>query len=575
MRFTRTIYFRFIVVFVLFFLFMSSIILYAYNINNKEMKKKNINLINEQMYYSLNYLSDDLSRIEEKTISFNYDSDIKNIMLSYDYLSYNELSTHINSLAGKIDTMYTTSRFIKNIDFYLPIVKKVISKTKNHLLIKDLDDLSYAKIKDTYRVAENKLYLDNNNNFFFLDTNSFFIGQSDMNEYLFCIEFDKSALDDLFSTFVAYEGSNVYMIDNSGKILYTSPGSETVDYDTLYKSSNMIEVSGKKYIVLREDSVKSQLFLIMTINERNFNKYSNNISIIYAVLFFMLMLLVVLSAIYFSRLVQKPIKLITDATRNIEKGDFNIRIDYKKNNEFKILCNRFNRMSQRLSSLVNEVYQKNILINQAQLKQLQSQINPHFLYNSFFILSRMIKSNDNKNGYRFVNHLASYFEHITRSDKDVCMLSKEISHMNDYIAIQKVRYGDKLIINQQDRLEDKDKDIIVPRLILQPIIENYFKYSRLNDADKIIFEITFRKENDFICIEFSDNVGTIDQRTLSELKNELHSEKINQNYTGLININKRLKIAFGNESGVFIDNIPGGGVRTIIRIYASHGRKTG
>ena len=539
------------------------------------MKKKNINLINEQMYYSLNYLSDDLSRIEEKTISFNYDSDIKNIMLSYDYLSYNELSTHINSLAGKIDTMYTTSRFIKNIDFYLPIVKKVISKTKNHLLIKDLDDLSYAKIKDTYRVAENKLYLDNNNNFFFLDTNSFFIGQSDMNEYLFCIEFDKSALDDLFSTFVAYEGSNVYMIDNSGKILYTSPGSETVDYDTLYKSSNMIEVSGKKYIVLREDSVKSQLFLIMTINERNFNKYSNNISIIYAVLFFMLMLLVVLSAIYFSRLVQKPIKLITDATRNIEKGDFNIRIDYKKNNEFKILCNRFNRMSQRLSSLVNEVYQKNILINQAQLKQLQSQINPHFLYNSFFILSRMIKSNDNKNGYRFVNHLASYFEHITRSDKDVCMLSKEISHMNDYIAIQKVRYGDKLIINQQDRLEEKDKDIIVPRLILQPIIENYFKYSRLNDADKIIFEITFRKENDFICIEFSDNVGTIDQRTLSELKNELHSEKINQNYTGLININKRLKIAFGNESGVFIDNIPGGGVRTIIRIYASHGRKTG
>jgi two-component system sensor histidine kinase YesM len=521
------------------------------------------------------YLSDDLSRIEEKTISFNYDSDIKNIMLSYDYLSYNELSTHINSLAGKIDTMYTTSRFIKNIDFYLPIVKKVISKTKNHLLIKDLDDLSYAKIKDTYRVAENKLYLDNNNNFFFLDTNSFFIGQSDMNEYLFCIEFDKSALDDLFSTFVAYEGSNVYMIDNSGKILYTSPGSETVDYDTLYKSSNMIEVSGKKYIVLREDSVKSQLFLIMTINERNFNKYSNNISIIYAVLFFMLMLLVVLSAIYFSRLVQKPIKLITDATRNIEKGDFNIRIDYKKNNEFKILCNRFNRMSQRLSSLVNEVYQKNILINQAQLKQLQSQINPHFLYNSFFILSRMIKSNDNKNGYRFVNHLASYFEHITRSDKDVCMLSKEISHMNDYIAIQKVRYGDKLIINQQDRLEEKDKDIIVPRLILQPIIENYFKYSRLNDADKIIFEITFRKENDFICIEFSDNVGTIDQRTLSELKNELHSEKINQNYTGLININKRLKIAFGNESGVFIDNIPGGGVRTIIRIYASHGRKTG
>lgn len=575
MRFTRTIYFRFIVVFVLFFLFMSSIILYAYNINNKEMKKKNINLINEQMYYSLNYLSDDLSRIEEKTISFNYDSDIKNIMLSYDYLSYNELSTHINSLAGKIDTMYTTSRFIKNIDFYLPIVKKVISKTKNHLLIKDLDDLSYAKIKDTYRVAENKLYLDNNNNFFFLDTNSFFIGQSDMNEYLFCIEFDKSALDDLFSTFVAYEGSNVYMIDNSGKILYTSPGSETVDYDTLYKSSNMIEVSGKKYIVLREDSVKSQLFLIMTINERNFNKYSNNISIIYAVLFFMLMLLVVLSAIYFSRLVQKPIKLITDATRNIEKGDFNIRIDYKKNNEFKILCNRFNRMSQRLSSLVNEVYQKNILINQAQLKQLQSQINPHFLYNSFFILSRMIKSNDNKNGYRFVNHLASYFEHITRSDKDVCMLSKEISHMNDYIAIQKVRYGDKLIINQQDRLEEKDKDIIVPRLILQPIIENYFKYSRLNDADKIIFEITFRKENDFICIEFSDNVGTIDQKTLSELKNELHSEKINQNYTGLININKRLKIAFGNESGVFIDNIPGGGVRTIIRIYASHGRKTG
>ncbi len=575
MRFTRTIYFRFIVVFVLFFLFMSSIILYAYNINNKEMKKKNINLINEQMYYSLNYLSDDLSRIEEKTISFNYDSDIKNIMLSYDYLSYNELSTHINSLAGKIDTMYTTSRFIKNIDFYLPIVKKVISKTKNHLLIKDLDDLSYAKIKDTYRVAENKLYLDNNNNFFFLDTNSFFIGQSDMNEYLFCIEFDKSALDDLFSTFVAYEGSNVYMIDNSGKILYTSPGSETVDYDTLYKSSNMIEVSGKKYIVLREDSVKSHLFLIMTINERNFNKYSNNISIIYAVLFFMLMLLVVLSAIYFSRLVQKPIKLITDATRNIEKGDFNIRIDYKKNNEFKILCNRFNRMSQRLSSLVNEVYQKNILINQAQLKQLQSQINPHFLYNSFFILSRMIKSNDNKNGYRFVNHLASYFEHITRSDKDVCMLSKEISHMNDYIAIQKVRYGDKLIINQQDRLEEKDKDIIVPRLILQPIIENYFKYSRLNDADKIIFEITFRKENDFICIEFSDNVGTIDQRTLSELKNELHSEKINQNYTGLININKRLKIAFGNESGVFIDNIPGGGVRTIIRIYASHGRKTG
>lgn len=288
--------------------------------------------------------------------------------------------------------------------------------------------------------------------------------------------------------------------------------------------------------------------------------------------FVMLLVLSVLSIaviIFFSywiyRMIHKPLRSLVSAFRRVESGNMDISIPYKTAFEFGYLYRQFNAMISRLNTLIQEVYEQKIHSQRAELKQLQSQINPHFLYNSFFVLKRMIAAGDNKNAISFVEHLGNYFQYITRNADDEVTLEAEWLHARNYAEIQMVRFRKRL------RTDFFDKpctyaSLNVPRLIIQPLLENAYQYGLQNKITDGIIRVSFEVKMELICIAVEDNGEELTDEQLSMLEAKLNSHNEHMETTGLINVHRRLQLKFGTDAGVLVKRSSLGGLRTEICI---------
>lgn len=144
-----------------------------------------------------------------------------------------------------------------------------------------------------------------------------------------------------------------------------------------------------------------------------------------------------------------------------------VSINYQTANEFMDLYEGFNKMVSRLDGLIEKVYVQEILTKKMELKQLQAQIIPHFLYNSYFILHRMIKERDFENATNLSMYMGKHFQYITRNALDEVFLYKEVEQVKNYVEIQILRFTGRLEI-EFGQLEEKFNEIMVPRMVEYP-----------------------------------------------------------------------------------------------------------
>ncbi len=284
-------------------------------------------------------------------------------------------------------------------------------------------------------------------------------------------------------------------------------------------------------------------------------------------------ILVVLAyGVIVSRMLQKPVQILSEGFRKVEMGDFAVRLNRKGEDEFAVLYQRFNTMVEKLEQLINENYVKELYAQRAVYRQLQSQINPHFLYNSFFVLQNMIQDEDNENAAEFTCSLSRYFKFITRTEQEEVPLSEEVEHAGAYLDIMKKRYGHRLEYSISCR-DDTCLDIMTPRLILQPFIENVFihGFHGKRETIKIILEVfqgnrpRQEQAGDFTWIMIEDNGSGMVKQRLEKLLEEL-SQSSEKNTSAIFNINRRLRIKFGTEYGVTVENSEKGGLRIWLRL---------
>ena len=161
-------------------------------------------------------------------------------------------------------------------------------------------------------------------------------------------------------------------------------------------------------------------------------------------------------------------------------------------------------MVKELKTLIEQSYKQKILVQRAEMKQLQSQINPHFLYNSFFILNTMARTEDYENIEKFTEQLGRYFQFITRSAADEVPLEKEVEHARVYTEIQAMRYSNRIKAYFEE-LPEEFWGIVVPRLILQPIIENAFEHGLGMVKKNGILTVSFEKLQNGLHIIIENN----------------------------------------------------------------------
>ncbi|WP_158082398.1 histidine kinase [Paenibacillus ferrarius] len=279
---------------------------------------------------------------------------------------------------------------------------------------------------------------------------------------------------------------------------------------------------------------------------------------------------VVLFSLYMYRLIHRPLQKLIRAFRKVESGDLQVALAYKSSDEFHDLYEQFNYMVTHLNKLVFEVYEQKIRVQQSELKQLQSQINPHFLYNSFYLLYRMTKANDFDNSTRFSKYLGDYFQYVTRNGVEEVPLELELQHVRALCEIQTIRFSGHITFSI-DQLEEVFKTFMVPRLILQPLVENAyqhgFEFEHENRHVKIRFTtVTHDSGSVLLFVSVEDNGKGMMADELEHWQGWLNGKEQPTEITGVLNVHRRLRLKYGDLAGVRIASRPSGGLSVSIVI---------
>jgi Predicted signal transduction protein with a C-terminal ATPase domain len=277
-------------------------------------------------------------------------------------------------------------------------------------------------------------------------------------------------------------------------------------------------------------------------------------------------LLVVVFSYWIYRLIHWPIKLLVVSFRKVEKGDLGVRVSHRNRDEFGYLYGQFNHMVDRIQVLIHEVYEQQIRSQQSELKQLQSQINPHFFYNSFFILQGYVRMREYELADRMFHHLGSYFQFITRSGAETVPLGVEMKHAASYVEIQKIRFSGTIAVEWEDVPESWNRTV-VPRLIVQPLIENAYVHGLENKTANGKLRIRIREETaDKLTIDVEDNGESLNEESLNRLRRSIETSDRAMETTGILNVHRRLRLKFGPGCGLSLSRSELGGLKARLTI---------
>ncbi|MDI4647041.1 sensor histidine kinase [Cohnella hashimotonis] len=274
------------------------------------------------------------------------------------------------------------------------------------------------------------------------------------------------------------------------------------------------------------------------------------------------------------RLIHRPLVKLGFAFRRVEDGSLNFTIQHRKRDEFGYLYASFNDMVGRLDNLIQDVYKAKIRFQQSELKRLQSQINPHFLFNNHFILSRLIKSQNYETAERFSRYIGEYLQFITRDAAEEMTLEREVAHALVYIELQTFSFASRVAVDVGP-LPESARQLLVPRLILQPIIENAYKYTFERKIAGGRLGIRFEAEEEgLVRILIEDSGDSLDDVAIEELNRRLTvSPDDAAESTGLVNIHQRIRIRLGPPSGLRFGRSSLGGLLVELTLKQTKGEE--
>lgn len=567
---------RLLIVFIIITIPIFLIGLNFYKKNVSTLRQEYINTVKVQINNYLSNLEFEYQKIGTIQYSFIIDTDIYSLVNTGSYMDNFNKTMAIKSLQNKLNAIKSSNDYITEASVYIPSIHKVISAAgSSRYIIDDYSEAFMQEVQDRLeQKSKNKLLLKNEIALIMayppkqnlIESKPFFIS-----EIILSKEKIKKDLDVLMS----YENGGFYLYDNAGNEIISGKGNERISKQ-VFKVVNgkdmdgeIVTVMRQKYLVVREHSEALNITLVNYIDEAILSKsiraYQKWLWLILSA--FLVMLLIYVHVI--DKYINEPITVMIETFKKLETGNFNIKIDYHPKDEFKVLYKQFNKMVQRVNELVLQVYEQTIFTQRAELKQLQAQINPHFLYNSFFLLHRLIKKKD-PNAVEFSKTLGDYFKYITQNSMDQVLFEDEVNHGRIYANMQAMRFAGRIEV-KFEALPMELSHILVPKLILQPIIENAFEHGLEDKVKDGKLNIGFRLIPKGCIISIEDNGKVINHEKLYELEATIHNEGVDEQHTGMRNIHRRLQLAFSSDSGLVLTALNGGGLKTDIIIKYKKG----
>ncbi len=270
--------------------------------------------------------------------------------------------------------------------------------------------------------------------------------------------------------------------------------------------------------------------------------------------------------------ITRPIKELCRVTGQISEGDFSVRAGVRTQDEISVLADSINDMSEKLEVMVTKIKEDERKMQYAELRLLQEQINPHFLYNTLDTIVWLIEGGDADKAVNVVVSLSEFFRLVLSKGKEFISIQDEEQHIRSYLEIQQARYRD--ILDYEIRIEKELYEYKILKLTLQPLVENSLyhgiKYKRAKG--KILITGRLEKQEDAegkIYFSVEDNGVGMDKEELEKLRVEISRPcKETEKGFGLANVNERIRMNFGAEYGMKIDSEKGKGTKVSIIIPA-------
>jgi len=563
-----SIFIKLVAIFLLASVILSSIYMYSYTSSLNLLKKERITAV------------DTAGKEYLKTLDHQVENIKRSIYYTYAYQDWSDLATcrgqvddysilqQIVIAKERIQAIAAISDMVEEVTVDFPEWGRTISTLSG---LNDFDYNQWNNIKmppDSVGAQivyyEGKAYL----------TSKYQLPNPELFSITVKISFDK------FQSMFSYNGIspadvNTYLFDiKTNQVLLTKTSSDENNSELLEKVSSayftgdahpVVLAGNEKYVLLDSTSGYSGIRVVNAIKMNAltapFTKQQQ------LVILFMVIITatILLMFVYINRSLIKPINKIVQAFKPLERGEFNVRLAVNTSDEIGVLFSSFNHMVGNIDSLVKEVYEKELLVQKSNFKQLQSQINPHFLYNSFYALSSMIKIGDEENATAFCNYLAAYYQYITRNAVETVAIDDELRHAKNYISIMTMRNAN-IDVDFFEDLKDEDRGLMVPRLIIQPIIENAFEHGFKTAGGRFLVRVAVMHADGRIRITVEDNGTGVDEEAIALLNARFEENRPVLETTALLNIHKRLRLFFGDESGVFASKSNLGGLKVNVVI---------
>ena len=374
---------------------------------------------------------------------------------------------------------------------------------------------------------------------------------------------------------------DMFVIDREGLIITASKGSWIgkrdidlpyfADADPSLTVKKRLEstVNHKQWIVSHLESETTGWYIVVAHSKRQLVKELGKISqvtVTIAVLCLVLSLMVTWLA---ATAITKPLKKLSRSMRRLQTGDFTQRVFFEGNDEIGLLGHGYNLMVQRIKELINDVYASSLKQKEAELKTLQAQIRPHFLYNTLNTICWEAEKKGDKEIADMVYSLSQVFRLSLNDGRDTFTLEQEVELVTNYLFLQKNRFRERFEF--EIFLDERIKDFIVPKLLLQPLAENAVIHGIEPLSGSGMISVRAIREDRFIILEVQDNGAGITSDRLQELRQGLvatslpEADNVGRSGFALMNVQERLELFFA-EASLHIESTEGSGTRIIIQI---------
>ena len=530
-----------------------------------------------QLNYNLDLMMKDASR---STISLLYNKELVNILREYDidtphhYKKYSHgtlFSLFLSSITFNKDQIYGLHVFTNS------------GQVFSHMDDYKIEDFINLKEQDWYIKAKEQeggwiIYYDKNpiyyknNNVKYVSFLRLLRDPDNQNELgVIRIDFAPKYLEEITNqlgteNWLISTGENESIIGNKSNHLLAHCQEN--------KSWILEGNSNHKYFCITNTSNKTDLKISNVISEKYLYSEIREFNNFLLLLIGFCLLISLLISFYMTNFLLKPLELLKRRIRLLQTSKSTNSYHLQSKNELVELRAAYDGMLSDVDDLVAEVYETNIRNSEAEFKALQAQMDPHFIFNTLESINMKAIMNDQFEISDMIAELGKLIRYRLKNEEQQIPLQEEIIFAKTYVNIMKNRLGDALDVNWD--IDNEYVDRLVPKYIIQPLIENSIMHSYSNLFKKIKINIEIKLEGSALRISVNDNGCGIDEENLLKIKESLKGDVLNKSYSSdkktrtggiaLVNINRRLKLIHGVDSMLLISSVEGSGTQVEIKM---------